>query len=423
MRSFHRCTLAACALLLGLTSSAKDKDLLKTRQLQKARTEVWDAWCQTLTQQDTLPRMSLASLETGAVCQWTLPAALEPHAIMNFRSGTKGAKPEAGWPVYLYLHGSGPRESEWSTGWQLAKAFDDAPSFYVIPQIPNEAQYYRWWQQSKQWAWQHLLYQLLATSDVDPARLYIFGISEGGYGSQRLASYYADYLAGAAPMAGGEPLRNAPTENLCQTAFSLVTGDKDAGFYRNQLTQRTAERLDSLAAGTPGEYTHRVMLEPGKGHHITYSVSTPWLKEHNRKAQPRHFRWENFEMDGVKRNAFYNLEVLREETNDRYDYEMTLEGNTLHLEVNRVEYLITERDPHWGIELNHTRRYHPARHGKVRIYVSEELVRLDQPLSVHVNGKLMGHFPIQLRRSILCQSCQLFGDPLRLFPAAIEVEW
>ena len=421
MNRYLRHTLASCALLLCLSATAKD--ILKPRQLEKARNEVWSSWCQELNCQDTLARMSLSPLEVGTVCHWTLPSELEPHAVMNIRSGTKGEKPKAGWPVYVYLHGSGPREGEWSTGWQLAQSFDDTPSLYVIPQIPQEGAYYRWWQRSKQWAWSHLLRQILATPDIDPSRIYLFGISEGGYGSQRLASFYADYLAGAAPMAGGEPLRNAPAENLGHTAFSLVTGEKDTGFYRYLLTQRTGERLDSLLTRYPRAYTHRVMLEAGRGHHIDYSVSTPWLKEYSRKACPMHFRWENFDMDGVKRNAFHNIEVLKEETSDRYDYEMSIEGNTIRLEVKRVEYITTERDPHWGIELNHTRRYHPAAHGKVRIYISEEWVNLLQPLSIYVNGKQMGCYPIILKRSILRQSCQLFGDPLRLFPAAVELEW
>ena len=71
----------------------------------------------------------------------------------------------------------------------------------------------------------------MASPNINPNRIYVFGISEGGYGSQRLASYYADYWAGAGPMAGGEPLRNAPAENCQHIAFSLLTGSQDYGFW------------------------------------------------------------------------------------------------------------------------------------------------------------------------------------------------
>lgn len=410
-------------LLMPLLMGAKDKDGIKLAQLDKAREAVWKEWCEKLAKEDTLPAFSTEALEKQNTMRWELPAELEPKAVMPFYSGTKGEKPEKGFPVFIYMHGSGPKDAEWTTGLKLAQVFDDAPSLYLVPQIPNEGEYYRWWQKAKQWAWRHTLEKLLSHPDVDPARIFMFGISEGGYGSQRLASFYADYLAGAGPMAGGEPLRNAPAENLCQTAFSLITGELDRGFYRNQLTQRTKERLDSLKKLYPEEYNHRVMLEEGKGHAMTYTLTTPWLKQFSRKAQPKHFRWENYEMDGLKRNAFYNLEVLQEDTEERCDYEFDIQDNVVHLTVSEVKYIITERDPIYGIELNNTREYKDAKHGAVRIYLSEQLADLKRPVKVYLNGKLFSTSRPQLKRTTLAQSCALFADPLRLFPAYIDVKW
>ncbi len=413
-----------CTLILPFSLCAKNKDVFKLNQLQKVRQSVWQEWCQQLAQHDTLPAFSFKALEEASAMRWQLPSELEPNATMPFYSGTKGSKPAEGYPVYVYLHGSGPKAGEWNTGLRLAQAFDDAPSLYLIPQIPNEGEYYRWWQKAKQWAWRHALEKVLAHPDVDASRIYIYGISEGGYGSQRLASFYADYLAGAGPMAGGEPLRNAPAENLCQTAFSLVTGELDRGFYRNQLTQRTKERLDSLQKVYPDEYLHRVMLEPGKGHAMSYTITTPWLKQYQRKAQPTHFRWENYEMDGIKRNCFYNLEVLSEASDDeRYDYEFSIKDNVIHLDVKQVNYIITERDPIYGIELNNTRTYTPAQHGMVRIYLSEQLADLSRPVTIYLNGTLLATQRPTLKRSTLTQSCALFADPLRLFPTSIDVKW
>lgn len=428
MQSIQRKGLKLAALALAMLPSlclvAQPRDVIKVSQIADARKQAWTTWCNELARKDTLARMSTAKLEAENTCQWTLPEALEPKAVMNFYSGTKGEKPAEGYPAFVYLHGSGPRQIEWMTGLKLSQAFEDAPSLYIIPQIPNEGQFYRWWQQSKQWAWGHLLRQLLAHPDVDPSRLYLFGISEGGYGSQRLASFYADYLAGAAPMAGGEPLRNAPAENLCRTAFSLVTGEKDAMFFRNQLTMRTMERLDSLKKDYPGEYNHRVMLEPEKGHAISYGVSTPWLKTFRREAQPRHFRWENYEMDGLKRNCFYNLEVLEEDAeSSRIDYDFSIQNNVVKLNVRRVEYIITKTDPQWGIELDNTRRYEPAQHGKLRIYLSEELANLSKPIKLYINGKQLSSQKLVASKETMRRSLELFGDPLRIFPTFVEVEW
>lgn len=405
-------------------TTVSTEEQLNVNQIEDYRNLVWQEYCSVFSVSDTLPRMSIVPLAETNTCRWQLPQHLEPNAVMNFYFGSKGDQPTSGFPLFIYLHGSGPKDAEWKTGLRLAKSFDDSPSMYVIPQIPNEGQYYRWWQQSKQWAWNHLLRQLLVNPSVDPSRIYLFGISEGGYGSQRLASFYADYLAGAAPMAGGEPLRNAPAENLCNTAFSLVTGEQDAMFYRNKLTLRTKERLDSLKTLYPDEFQYRVMLEQGRGHAINYGVSTPWLKEFRRNAQPKHFRWENYEMDGLKRYAFYNLEVLSElDSTRRYDYEFSISSNVVNLNVRRVDYLITETDSQWGIELNNSRLYKTAESGKVRVYLSEDLADLTSPVTIYVNGTKMGVVQPKILKSSMERSCQLFGDPLRVFPSFIDVEW
>ncbi len=414
-----------CTLTAGNLHARDKKKVLKASNVEEARKRVWMEWRKEqaqLDERDGLGKLAFTDLAEPSLTRWVLPDSLESKAEMPFYSGTKGGRPADGYPLFIYQHGSGPKDIEWANGLRLAQGFEDSPSAYVIPQIPNEGKYYRWWQQAKQWAWDRLFRQLLVHPDINPARIYLFGISEGGYGSQRLASFYADYLAAAAPMAGGEPLRNAPAENLMNLPFSLVTGEQDAMFYRNQLTLRTRERLDSLAQVYPGRFPHRVELEEGRGHGITYGVSTPWMSRYSREAQPRHFRWENYEMDGFRRNAFYNLQVL---TNDtvRYDYEFRVEDNVIRLDVRQVKYVITERDPNWGIELDNTRSYETRPHGHVRIWLSEQLADLDRQVTVILNGRKTGRYKLSPCEDDLRASCRLFGDPLRLFPAHIDIKW
>ena len=414
-----------CTLTAGNLHARDKKKVLKASNVEEARKRVWMEWRKEqalLDERDGLGKLAFSDLAEPSLTRWTLPDSLESKAVMPFYSGTKGDRPADGYPLFIYQHGSGPKDIEWANGLRLAQGFEDSPSAYVIPQIPNEGKYYRWWQQAKQWAWDRLFRQLLVHPDINPARIYLFGISEGGYGSQRLASFYADYLAAAAPMAGGEPLRNAPAENLMNLPFSLVTGEQDAMFYRNQLTLRTRERLDSLAQVYPGRFPHRVELEAGRGHGITYGVSTPWMSRYSREAQPRHFRWENYEMDGLRRNAFYNLQVLTSDT-VRYDYEFRVEDNVIRLDVRQVKYVITERDPNWGIELDNTRNYETRPHGHVRIWLSEQLADLDRQVTVILNGRKTGRYKLSPCEDDLRASCRLFGDPLRLFPAHIDVKW
>ncbi|MBQ5880897.1 MAG: hypothetical protein IIW61_04730, partial [Bacteroidaceae bacterium] len=220
---------------------------LHLSEIKSMQQRVWDAWCEANRQHREEKLLPLMLLSESTQSRWVLPDCLEKNAVMPYYYGRKGSlKPENGYPLFIYMHGSGDKHQEWATGLILAQRFADAPSAYFVPQIPNTGEYYRWWQKAKQFAWERLLRQALASGDIDPDRIYMFGISEGGYGSQRLASYYADYLAGAGPMAGGEPLINAPVENLCNTAFCLRTGDKDFGFFRETLTRLTGDHRKSL---------------------------------------------------------------------------------------------------------------------------------------------------------------------------------
>lgn len=364
------------------------------------------------------------SLSKANVTTWTLPDSLEPNAKMNFYLGVKGDMPKDGYPVFLYLHGSGPREHEWANGLRLAKMFQDGPSMYIIPQIPQEGAWYRWWQRSKQWTWERILRILMSMPEVDKNRIYVFGISEGGYGSQRLASFYADYWAAAGPMAGGEPLINAPVENLAHVPLSFLTGDKDYMFYRHLLTKTTGEKLDSMQRLFPNEYKHRVELIPDKGHSIDYTPTTPWLAQHKRNAQPRHFIWENLEMDGLKRNAFYNLQVLEETDAYRTRYEFTANAdNSIDIKVDGVKYNATWKDPHWGIDMLFSKDLTPAQHGHLRVFLSDQLVDLKKKVTVRINGKQVFCGKVKSSKKTRKLSQELWGDPMRDFKHAVEVNW
>ena len=226
-------------------------------------------------------------------------------------------------------------------------------------------------------------------------------------------------------MAGGEPLKNAPAENCSNIAFSLRTGDKDTGFYRNTLTGYVREAFDSLAHQHPGYFTHKIELIPGMGHSIDYRPTTPWLKQYVRNPYPKYVSWENFEMDGLYRKGFYNLYVKErsdEEGKSRTYYEMSISGNHISLQVDDVVYEATEKDQRWGIEMKFAKKYAQAHKGKVVIFLCDELVDLTEKVTLTVNGKKVFEGKVKADLKNMVNSCAVFFDPQRLYPAAIEVE-
>lgn len=401
----------------------EDKSVLELKYAEDNAGLVWKAWKDANDDFVEEKLIDIGPLSQGVSGRWSLPSGLEPSAVMPYYFGTKGVKPEEGWPLFLYMHGSGDKDGEWSAGLTLCREFDDAPSLYFIPQIPNEGEWYRWWQKSKQYAWEKLLRLAFVLGEVNPDRVYFFGISEGGYGSQRLASFYADYLAGAGPMAGGEPLKNAPAENCANIAFSLRTGADDTGFGRNTLTGYTSEEFDRLEQKHPGLYVHNIELIPGYGHAINYYLTTPWLADYVRNPWPKYFCWENYEMDGRYRDGFHNIQVLERSNPDmsmRTVYEMTISGNVVNVSVRNVSYETTETMN--GIEMKFSKTYGPVSSGRFRIYLNCHLVDLEQPVTVRVNGETAFEGKVGPRLDMMAESCALFGDPQRVFPCGVDID-
>lgn len=382
----------------------------------------WEAWKEANAKVTTF---SDKQLNDASVAQYNIPAELEPDAIMNYYYGTKGQRPAAGYPFFLYLHGSGPKAQEWATGLKLATMlFKDDPSVYMIPQIPNEGQLYRWWQKGKQWVWNKLLTRVMLDENINPNQIYFFGISEGGYGSQRLGSFFADYLAAVGPMAGGEPLRNAPVENMMNTPFSLLTGEFDRMFSRDILTRRALKAFTNLQAKHPGKFIHRIELPEGRAHSIDYSPTTPWLRQFVRNATPNEFQWENFEMDGIKRNAFYNLVVGKENTigDQRTFYTYKACKNEIHITVEHVTYETTMKDP-MGIEVSYNKNKTKAEHGEIYVMLNQHMFNPKKKVKIFINGQLIVQDKLKPTYQAIARSITTFSDPERIFPYEVKLSW
>ena len=411
-------------VLAGNEATLPADRVLSQSECADAAKEVWQAWVDANNnfEEEKLPALqSLYSVTAGS---WQLPADLEANAVMPFYYGAKDItqKPADGFPLFLSLHGSGAKAAEWGNGLLLAQKNDDAPSAYFIPQIPNEENY-RWYQRSKLWAWKKLLRQAFVSGDINPAAIYFIGISEGAYGSQRLASFLGDYLAGAGPMAGGEPLKNAPAENCCNLAFNLKTGANDGGFYRNTLTEYTRQALDKLETDNPGYFVHDVQLLDGYAHVIPYNKTTPWLLGYKRNAAPKKVMWENFNMDGERRNGYYNIllekDPLSPASLNRSFYTLNIDDNNVTLTSQRVYYSTIETLE--GIATRFVKSYQKMQQGVVRLFFDERLVDMTKPVKITVNGTLYFDGLLTCRLSDMAESLAAFGDPLRIFPASVTL--
>jgi predicted peptidase len=105
------------------------------------------------------------------------------------------------WPLVLFLHGAGERGDDLDLVKKhgppkLIAAGKDFPCIVVSPQCPKEG----WWEPMELKA---LLDEIVEKYKVDPDRIYVTGLSMGGFGTWTLAAYQPDRFAALAPICGG----------------------------------------------------------------------------------------------------------------------------------------------------------------------------------------------------------------------------
>ena len=100
-------------------------------------------WCgmhgvQPITKLQEQKLLQPQSLKLGGHSTWNLPASLEPNAVLPYYYGSKGAA-QGKLPLFLYLHGSGPKEQEWQTGLALGNLFKMHPRSISFRKYPTKA--------------------------------------------------------------------------------------------------------------------------------------------------------------------------------------------------------------------------------------------------------------------------------------------
>lgn len=150
-----------------------------------------------------------AVLPGGSAARWQEVRQME-HAAGTHRAlrldylihVPRGTPPERGWPLLLFLHGAGERGTD---AWQAARHGPPAllhrneqlrQCIVLSPQCPDKM----WWDSA---TLKQLLEEVIATHPVDRARLYVTGLSMGGYGAWHLLVTCPELFAAAVPICGG----------------------------------------------------------------------------------------------------------------------------------------------------------------------------------------------------------------------------
>ncbi|MEE3296649.1 MAG: dienelactone hydrolase family protein [Planctomycetota bacterium] len=159
-------------------------------------------------------------------------------------------------PLMLFLHGAGERGSslekvkKWGPP-KLVRKKKDFPFVLISPQCPKGT----WWKTEE-------LYQLVKHAAgrlrIDPRRMYVTGLSMGGFGSWHLMDRYPGLFAAGVPICGGG--KAASARNLVNTPIWAFHGDAD-GVVKAELSKLMIKAIEK-AGGKKAKLT----LYPGVGH-------------------------------------------------------------------------------------------------------------------------------------------------------------
>lgn len=169
-------------------------------------------------------------------------------------------------PLLIFLHGAGERGDDnerqliWGKAFMLA-AVDQHGAVVIAPQCPKEKR----WVEVDWSAKEHdmpdkpsetaalleeLLPKLIKEFDIDESRIYVTGLSMGGYGTWDMAQRHPDMIAAAAPICGGGDAKQA--RRLKDVPIWAFHGDAD----RAVPVERSRKMIAAIKeAGGEPKYT------------------------------------------------------------------------------------------------------------------------------------------------------------------------
>lgn len=182
------------------------------------------------------------------------------------------------WPLVIFLHGAGERGSDLSKVAvhgppKLVAEGTEFPFILASPQCPEN----EWWTEQPVL---RLIDHLEATYRIDSSRIYLTGLSMGGYGTWHFACEEPERFAAIAPVCGGGvPYKMRWIKSLPVWAFH---GDEDSVVPLEESTRL----IDALKR--KGNEEVKLTIYPETGHDSwTPTYNNPelfsWMLSHQRK--------------------------------------------------------------------------------------------------------------------------------------------
>ena len=272
-----------------------------------------------------------------------------------------GKKPSAGYALFISMHGGGGaparvNEQQWRNQIGL---YEPEEGIYLAPRAPTDT-WNLWHQAHIDQFFDRIIENFVINGQVDPNRVYLMGYSAGGDGVFQLAPRMADRFAAAAMMAG-HPNETRPL-GLRNLPFTLHVGGLDSAYNRNKKAEEWKTELGKLHTEDPQGYEHWVEIYPDKGHWMDREDASAiaWMSPKTRNNWPEKIVWHQ---DDVTHSRLYWLYVNEDHKKARSTVTAVAEHQTIQLNTEGVE--------------------------QIGLFLSDQLVDLENPITVEMNGEKM----------------------------------
>ncbi len=315
-------------------------------------------------------------------------------------------QPAKGYGLVVCLHGAGFTGDAYLERWQ-SRLGDEY--ILVCPTYPAGA----WFTRRAEELVLAVIRSVQSRYHIDPDRIFLTGMSNGGIGAWLIGMQHAPLFAGLAPMASGLDGVLMPfLANLRNTPVYIIHGARDQ-VMPVELSRTISRELTAL--GYSHVYREHQREHPMAGGHFFPKEEVPelvaWFDRQRRNPLPTaltlvreasHFQpfgW--IRIDATDPIAAFSDDLV----NKRDDRIRNREYATLDATIsapNRID-VKTER----------VRRY--------TLFLNDQLVDLSKPLVVRTNGAVSFEGMAIPARETLLRQARLRKDPRQLFPAQVLI--
>jgi predicted peptidase len=214
----------------------------------------------------------------------TIKLSVRTKYLLHLPDGYRGGKSK--WPLMLFLHGAGERGDDLDEvavhgpPKLVSSEAQSLPFVLVSPQCPGDD----WWSSTPRIrALGRLVDDIVSRYRIDRSRIYVTGLSMGGFGTWSLAMAYPRKFAAIVPICGGG--NPAKASSIVHIPTWVFHGAKD----QTVPVKRSREMVNALrrAGGKP-----KLTVYPDAGHDSwTATYNNPalyrWLLKQSRPGRSR----------------------------------------------------------------------------------------------------------------------------------------